>query len=48
MKLAAVERDEIFEKLQLKSSRGSQDVDECEQAYRKFFGLYCGKEKKKK
>lgn len=48
MKLAGVEMDEIFEKLQLKPSRGYQVVDECEQACRKFFGLYCGKKKKKK
>ena len=45
MKLAGVEMDEIFEKLHLKSSRGYQVVDECEQACRKFFGLYCGKKK---
>lgn len=48
MKLAGVEMDKIFEKLHLKSSRGYQVVDECEQACRKFFGLYCGKKKKKK
>ena len=30
MKIAGVEMDEIFEKLQLKSSRGYQVVDECE------------------
>lgn len=48
MKLAGVEMDVIFEKLQLKSSRGYQVVDECGQACRKFFGLYRGKKKKKK
>ncbi|SDW75756.1 hypothetical protein SAMN05216391_11664 [Lachnospiraceae bacterium KHCPX20] len=40
--------DVIFEKLQLKSSRGYQVVDECGQACRKFFGPYRGKKKKKK
>ena len=40
--------EEIFEKLELKSSRGYQVVDEREQVCRKFFGLYCGKKKKKK
>lgn len=48
MKLAGVSMEEIFEKLQLKSSRGYQVVDECEQACRKYFGLFCGKKKKKK
>ena len=48
MKLAGVSMEEIFEKLELKSSRGYQVVDECEKVCRKFFGLYCGKKKKKK
>lgn len=48
MKLAGVSMEDIFDKLGLKSSRGYQVVDECEQACRKFFGLYCGKKKKKK
>ena len=38
--------EEIFEKLELKSSRGYQVVDECEQACRKIFGLYRGKKNK--
>lgn len=46
MKLAGVSMEEIFEKLNLKSSRGYQVVDECEQACRKYFGLFCGKKKK--
>ena len=48
MKLAGVSMEKIFDKLKLKSKRGYQVVDECEQVCRKFFGLYCGKNKKKK